>query len=74
MNTEDLAFDDGTNSKVVENFCAIFPRVGISILSDGFIVETIYSSDLSGLMVSSKKGNVRWILKLEAEQKLECLN
>ena len=74
MDTEDLAFDHSSNSEVVEDLCAILPWICISIFSNSLIIETIHGSDLSSLMVSSKQGNMRWVLKLEAEQELECLN
>jgi hypothetical protein len=73
VNTEDLAFDDSTNAEIIEYFCAIFPRVGISILSNSLIIEAIYGSDLSGLMVTSEEGDVRWVLEFEAQKELEGL-
>jgi hypothetical protein len=74
VNTEDLALDNSSNAKIVENFCAIFPRVGVSVLSNGLIIETVHSSDLSGLMVTSEQGDVRWVLEFEAQEELESLN
>lgn len=72
MNTEDFAFDDGSNAEVVEDFSAVFPWVGISVLSNGFIVEAINSGDLSGLVITSKERDVTWVFHFEAEEKLEC--
>jgi len=72
MNTEDFAFDDGSNAKVVEDFSAVFPWVGISILSNGFIVEAINGGDLSGLVITSKERDVTWVFHFEAEEELEC--
>ena len=74
VNTEDLALDDSTNAEVVENFGAIFPRIGISVLSNGLIIETVYGGDLSGLMVASEEGDVRWVLEFKAQKELEGLN
>jgi len=74
VNTEDLALDNSTNAKIVENFCAIFPRVGISVLSNSLIIETVHGCDLSGLMVTSEQGDVRWVLEFEAQKELESLN
>jgi len=68
MNTEYFSFDDCANTKIVKDFGAVFPWVGITVLSDSFIIETIYSSNLSGLMVSSQQCYVSWILKLEAKE------
>ncbi len=68
MNTEYFSFDDGANTKIVKDFGAVFPWVGISVLSDSFIIETINSSNLSSLVVSSQQCNVSWVLKLKAEE------
>jgi len=73
MDTEDFAFHNSSNTKIVEHFSAILPWVCISVLSNGLIVETIYGCDLSGLMVTSQESDVSWVLQLEAEQKLESL-
>ena len=72
MNTEDFAFDDGSNSKVVEDFCAVFPGVSITILSNGLVIETKDGGDLSGLVVTSEERDVRWVFHFEAEEELEC--
>ena len=71
MDAENLAFNDSTNSKVIENLSAIFPWVGISVLSDGLIIESVDGGDLSSLVVASKKSNVGGVLKFEAKEQLE---
>lgn len=53
MDTEDLSFNDGTDAEEVEHFGAVFPRVGVSVLSDSLVVETVDGSDLTGLVVST---------------------
>jgi hypothetical protein len=53
MDTEDFAFNDGTNAEIIEDLCAVFPRVGITILSDSLIIESVYSCNLSSF-VSTK--------------------
>jgi hypothetical protein len=58
MNAEDLSFNNSSNAKIVEDFSAVFPWVGVSVLSYSLIIETIDGSDLSGLVVSSKKGDM----------------
>jgi hypothetical protein len=74
VNTENFSLNNGTDAEVVENFCAVFPWVSISILSNGLVIKSIHGGDLSGFVVSSEQSDVSWILELEAEQKLECLN
>jgi hypothetical protein len=74
MDTEDLSFNDSTNTKVVKYFGAVLPRICIAVFSDGFIIESIDSGDLSGLVVTSQEGDVSGILEFQTEQKLEGLN
>ena len=74
MNAENFPFNHGCDRKIIENFCAVLPRIGISILSNRLIIESIYLGDLSGLVVSSKQRDVTWVLELKAEQELECLH
>jgi hypothetical protein len=74
MDAEDLAFNDGTDAEVVENFSAVLPRVSVSVLSNSFVIEAVYGCDLSGLVVTSKKSDVSWVLELEAEEELECFD
>lgn len=72
MDAENLSFDNSTNTKVIEDLGTILPWVGITVLSNSFVIETIHGGDLSGLVVTSEEGDVGWILQLEAQQKLEC--
>lgn len=74
MDTEYLTLDDGTDTEIVEDFCAVFPWVGVSVLSDGLIVEAVDGGDLAGLVVTSQESDVCWILHLEAEKELEGLD
>lgn len=74
VDAENLAFNDSTNSEIIEHFCAVFPRVGIAVLSDSLIVKSIYSGNLSRLMVSSQKGDVGGVLQFQAEKQLERLH
>ena len=74
MNTEDFAFNNSTNAKVVEDFGAVLPWVGITVLSNCFIVEPVHSSNLSGFVISSQESDMRWVLQLQAEQELESFN
>ena len=49
VNTESFSVDDGSERKVVEDFCAVFPGIGVAILSVDFIVKTIDGGNLSEL-------------------------
>jgi len=74
MDAEDFAFDNGTNAEVIENFSAILPWIGITVLSNGLIIEAIHGSDLSGLVITSEKSDMCWVLELEAKEQLECFH
>lgn len=74
MDTEDFSLYDSTNTKVVKYFGAVFPGVGVTILSDSLIVKSVDSGNLSGLMVSSEESNVSRIFEFQTEQELESFN
>ena len=74
MNAENFSLDNSSNAKVIEDFGAILPWVGISIFSNRLIVESVHGRDLSGLVVSSEQSDVSWVLQLQAKQKLESLH
>ena len=68
VDAENLSFDNSADSKVIEDFSAVLPRVGVSILSNGLIVETIDGRDLPSLVISSEQSDVWWVLHLQAEK------
>lgn len=63
MDTENFSLNNSSNTKIIEDLGAIFPRIGITILSDGLIIESIDCCDLSSFVVTSKESNVCGILK-----------
>jgi len=74
VDAEDLSFDDSSSAEEVEDFGAVLPGVGVSVLAHALVVVTVDLGDLSGLMVTSEKGDVTGVPHLQAHQKLECLN
>jgi hypothetical protein len=74
VNAEDLALNDSSDTEIVEYFSAVLPWVSVSVLSNGLIVESIDSSDLSCFVISSKESDMSWVFQLEAEQELECFD
>ena len=74
MDAENFSFDHGSDTKIIEDFCAVLPRISISVFSNGLIIEAIHSSNLPCLMISSQEGDMSWVFQLEAQQKLEGLN
>lgn len=74
VDTEHFALDNGSDSKVIKDFSAVFPGVGIAVLSDCLIVEPVDRRDLPRLVVASQQRDVCWVLHLEAEEQLEGLD
>lgn len=66
MHAEDTAINDGTDGKVVEHLRAIFPWVGIPVLSVDFIIEPVHCGDLSGFVVAPEEGDSIGVLDFEA--------
>lgn len=74
MDAENFALDNGSDAEIVEDFGAVLPWVGVAVLSDGLVVEAVDGGDLTSLVIASQQGNVGWVLHLETEQQLECLD
>jgi len=74
MDTEDLAFNDGSDTKVIEDFGAVLPGVDVTILAHSLFVEAVDGGDTAGLVVTSEEGDAVGPLELEAEKELEGLN
>ena len=54
MEAEDLVLDHSGEGQVIEELSKLLPDVGITILAEALVVEPIYLSDLSRLVVSSE--------------------
>src|SRR3569833_3399870 len=74
MDTEYLSFYYGTKAQIVKHLCAVHPGVGITVLSEGLIEESIHCRNLSSFVVSSQQCNESWILQFQAQQQLESLH
>jgi hypothetical protein len=72
MNTEDLTIDDGRKNEKIENLAARLPDWCIAVLLLALLVETIYLSNLTGLMVASNKGDFIRIPMLCELQLISC--
>lgn len=57
METEDGVLNHSSQWEVVEQLSELFPHVGISVLAQAFIIESIYLSDLSAFVISSENGD-----------------
>ena len=66
VDAEDFVVDDCSKRKIVKNFSAILPGIGVSILLVDLIIETVDSSDLSGFVVPSQESDSVRMLDFEA--------
>lgn len=51
---EHFSTDHCSQRKVVKTICEILPYVGVSVLSEALVEESIHLGDLSALVISSQ--------------------
>lgn len=54
VKAEDLLIDEGGKGEIVEEICEVLPYVGIAVLSETFVVETVDLRDLTGFVVATE--------------------
>ena len=74
MDAEDLALNDGANTKVIEDLRAVLPGVDVAILAHGLFIESVDAGNTAGLVITTEKGDAVGELQLEAEEELESLD
>ena len=74
VHAEDFVVDDGSKWKVVEDFSAVLPGIGVTILPADLVVEAIDRGDLPGLVIAPEESDPVGVLDFEAEEELEGLN
>jgi len=74
MKAEDAAFNDGGQRQVIEQACEILPNIGISVLSQAFIIKSIDLGDLLTLVITSQDGNSVRVSNFESDEKSHGLN
>ena len=74
METEDVSLYDSGEWQVVEERGEVLPHVGVSVLSEAFIVESVDLGDLLALVVTSENGDSVWVSDLENDEESDCLN
>lgn len=57
MKTENLVVDKCGEGEVVKEVGEVFPDVGITVLSQAFVVEPVHLGDLARLVVSAEDGD-----------------
>jgi len=73
MDTQNLSFNDSCDGEVIKEVSGVLPGVDVSILSLTLLIEAVELSNLSGFVISSKKGDSARVFYLEAKEKLDGL-
>ena len=68
MKAENVSFNDSGQWQVIEKTCEVLPNIGITVLSETLIIESIDLGDLLTLMISSEDGDSAWVPNLEGDQ------
>jgi len=68
VKTEDLVLNQGSEGEIVKEVGEGFPNVGVSILAETLVIESIDLSNLTRLVVSAEDGNAILIADLKGDQ------
>lgn len=74
MKAEDLVVDEGGKGEVVEKVGEVLPHIGVAILPQAFIVETVNLGDLARLVIAAEDGDALRITDLEGHKQGDGLN
>ena len=74
VEAKDLVFNDSSQGQVVKKLSELLPDVGIAILAQAFVIESVHLSDLSRLVVASQDCDSILIAHLERDEQSDCLH
>ena len=68
VETEDLVVNQGGQGQVVEEIGEVFPDIGVAILSQTFVVESVDLSNLAGLVVTTENSDALGVSNFECDE------
>ena len=71
VQTEYLVIDQRRQRQIVEEIGEKLPYIGIAILAEAFIVETVYLGNLARFVIASKNGDSLRISNFEGNKKCD---
>ena len=70
----DLILDKSREGEVIEEIGEVPPYVGVSVLAQAFVVETVYLGDLARFVVASEYGDAIAVPQLHRDQESDGLD
>lgn len=74
VEAEDLVVDKGGQGKIIKQVRKVLPDIGIAILAEALVVESVDLCDLAGLVVSTKDGNSLGVADFEGNKESDCFD
>ena len=69
----DLVLDESCEGEIIKQIGEVPPNVGVSVLSQAFVVEAVDLGDLARFVVSSKEGHPVAVPQLYSKKKSDGL-
>ena len=70
----DLVLDESSEGEIIEKIGEVPPYVGVSVLAQAFVVETVYLGDLARFVVASEDGDAIAVPQLHRDQESDGLD
>ena len=74
MQAEYLILYDSCQRQIVKEICQVFPHVGVAILAEALVVETVDLSDLATLVIASQNRDSVLKAHFQTDQERHCLD
>lgn len=68
MNTENLAFNDSTNTQIIKHFHAVFPSIYVAVLAHTLVIESVDLTDLPGFVVTPQQCDMAGVPDFQTHQ------